>query len=482
MKNTIGMILVAVLSAVLSIAGYKYFEEPQQVIIREEVPARYTNFEGAVKSKSSSSISSATAPSDFIAGANKATPGVVNIKAKTKASGEYWWGGGGAGSSSGSGVIISTDGYIVTNNHVIEDAASLEVTLNDNRTYDAKVIGTDPSTDLALIKIKDKGNFSYLEFADSDQTSIGEWVLAVGNPFNLTSTVTAGIISAKGRNISILDDQYAIETFIQTDAVVNPGNSGGALVNTSGDLVGINTAIITKSGRYEGYSFAVPSNLVKKVINDLKEFGEVQRGFLGVDIGEISPGLAERLNLPATEGILISYVRQNTGAAEGGLQKNDVIYSINGVNVKSIPELQEQVARFRPGDKLKIGFYRKGKKELAKVVLKNMNNSTKVITPTNKGDRSIAYDLGFELLELSEGEKRRFKVKGVKVKSIIRGSKIERTNMDPGYIITKVDDKKVSSISELVEVIEKAEGKVMLEGIYESYPGKYYYAFAKGDD
>ncbi len=481
MKNTIGMIVVALLSAVLSIAGYKYFEEPQQVIIREEVPARYTNFEGNSSSSTTMTSKGATPPSDFIKGANKATPAVVYIKASSKGSGEYWWGGGGTGSSTGSGVILSEDGYIVTNNHVIEDADNFEVTLNDNRTYDAKIIGTDPSTDLALLKIKDKGALPFLQFADSDQTFIGEWVLAVGNPFNLTSTVTAGIISAKGRNISILNDQYAIETFIQTDAVVNPGNSGGALVNTNGDLVGINTAIITKSGGYEGYSFAVPSNLVKKVINDLKEYGEVQRGFLGVDIGEVSPEMAERLGLSAAEGILISYVRKNTGAEEGGLKKNDVINSINGVQVKSVPELQEQVARFRPGDKIKIGFFREGKQQTASVVLKNMNNSTKIVTSSTKGDQNIAYELGFELTELSASEKRKLRVNGVKVKSIIRGSKIERTNMDPGYIITKVDDKKVSSIEEVLDRINQAEGKVMLEGVYEDYKGNYYYAFAKED-
>ncbi len=474
MKNILLISLVSICSAIVAVSLYKYFEEPQvkEVLIREEVPVRYTNFDE--KATASTNISSAV-PSNFVSAAESVTPAVVNIRATAGNNADYWWGNS-SGASTGSGVIVSSDGYIVTNNHVIESATNIEVTTNDKRIYEAELIGFDSSTDIALIKIKEK-NLPFLEMADSDASKIGEWVLAVGNPFNLTSTVTAGIISAKGRNIEILEGRDAIESFIQTDAVVNPGNSGGALVNLNGNLIGINTAIITKSGRYEGYSFAVPSNLVRKVIRDLKEYGKVQRGYLGVDITDVNAQIAERLSLKAVEGIYISRVRSQSGAEEGGLKKGDVITRVNGNKVKSVPELQEQIARLRPGNSVNIGYIREGALRKATIQLKDQYNLT---TITKKSDsRNLLADLGFQMRNLTGDEKRRLKLSGVKVLSVTKNSKIGRTNMDPNYIITKVNEERVETVEDVLNAIKKATGKIMLEGVYEDYKGEYYYAFAK---
>ncbi len=260
----------------------------------------------------------------------------------------------------GSGVIISRDGYIVTNYHVVEGSTFFEVTLSNKKEIKAELIGTDPSSDLALLKIKEN-NLTPVSIGDSDKTKVGEWVLAVGNPFGLTSTVTAGIVSAKARSIQILRGRdYAIESFIQTDAAVNPGNSGGALVNAAGELIGINTAIVSNSGGYEGFSFAVPSNLVRKVVNDLREHGEVKRAILGVEINDVDSDIARRLKLDKVEGVLIRNVRSGTTAAYAGLRTDDVITHINGIKTSSTAELQEQIARLRPGNNISIHYIRKG--------------------------------------------------------------------------------------------------------------------------
>jgi S1-C subfamily serine protease len=356
----------------------------------------------------------------------------------------------------------------------------LEVTLFNKRTYEADVIGKDPSTDLALLKIN-KNELSFLKFGDSDSTAIGEWVLAVGNPFNLTSTVTAGIVSAKGRNINILEGNYKIESFIQTDAVVNPGNSGGALVNTNGALVGINTAIITQTGSYEGYSFAVPSNLVLKVITDLKEFGAVQRGFLGVTIEDVNEEIAKAAGLKKLEGVHIAQINPNSAADDANLKAGDIIIEINGVKVPTMPALQEQVARYRPGDQLVIKYIRKGKVLETDIILKDKRNRTTLATKKKiKEEVTLLDDLGVELREVSSEEKKILNISnGIKVISIRKGSTIDRTNLTPGFIITKVNDTKVTTVDELMKLIEKSNEKVMLEGVYEEYPGEYFYAFKK---
>jgi serine protease Do len=263
--------------------------------------------------------------------------------------------------ASGSGVIVERNGYIITNYHVVEDGSEYEVTLSDKRKFSAKMVGSDPTTDLALLKIT-AGGLRPVDYGNSDVVEVGEWVLAVGNPFNLSSTVTAGIVSAKARNINILQGSYSIESFIQTDAVVNPGNSGGALVNADGKLVGINTAIISESGGYEGYSFAIPSNLVQKVIRDLKDFGEVKRAILGVGIADINAEMAEDLGLPTVDGVYITSVKPGGSAFNAGIRKGDVIIEVNGISTSSVPELQEQVARFRPGDRISVEYFRNGRK------------------------------------------------------------------------------------------------------------------------
>ena len=471
MKQYLIIAASSLFSAILAIAGYHYFAPAREVVIREMTPAHYTNFDALEASKQRNFLSSS--PTDFSAAAAAVTPAVVNIKALQDSRGRDLWGNPSMGTSSGSGVIISPDGYIVTNKHVIDDGAYIEVTLNDKREFEAELIGADASTDLALIKIKAEG-LPFLEFGNSDSLSIGEWVLAVGNPFNLESTVTAGIVSAKGRSIDILEGQDRIESFIQTDAAVNPGNSGGALVNTNGELIGINTAIITRSGRYEGYSFAVPANLARKVIRDLRDYGVAQRGILGVFIDNVNSQLASELGLDAVEGVYITRVSPDSGADDAGLKKGDVIIAINGVKTKTMPAMQEQVGRYRPGNIITVEYIRNGKKYTAKVTLKNKSNSTELVSEKTE---NVLLELGFELRNLNREEKRRLKVDGVKVISIYRGSRIERTNMDPGFIITKIDNRPVNSVEKLVEALKNARGKVMLEGVYENYAGEYYYAF-----
>ncbi len=472
MKQYLVIAVSSLLSALIAVTAYRYFEPSKEVVIRETVSARYTNFDQMDVSKQRNFLSSA--PTNFIAASERVIPSVVNIKTIQGGGGFELWGGAAVGSASGSGVLVSADGYIVTNNHVIEDSDEIEVTLNDKREFKAELIGTDPSTDLALIKIEGEA-LPALEFGNSDSLRVGEWVLAIGNPFNLESTVTSGIVSAKGRSIDILEGQDRIESFIQTDAAVNPGNSGGALVNTNGELIGINTAIITRSGRYEGYSFAVPINLVRKVIRDLRDYGVVQRGILGVFIDEMTNERARELGLKAVEGVYINRVTPGSGADDAGLQKGDVIMGINGIKTKTLPEMQEQLGRYRPGNAVKVDIVRAGQEETIEVILKNKSNSTALVSGKNE---DILLDLGFELRELTRQEKRRIQVEGVKVISIYRGSRIERTNMDPGFVITKVDNQPVATVEEMVDYLERTSGKVMLEGVYENYPGEYYYAFA----
>jgi Do/DeqQ family serine protease len=446
-------------------------EKPREIIVRESIPARYTNYTDELLSGKLQRTFISSSPTNFIAAASKATPAVVNIKASR--GGDYFWES--LSASTGSGVIISPNGYIVTNNHVIEEGKVFQVTLSDKREYNAKLVGADPLTDLALLKIN-SSDLPYLTFGNSDSLRTGEWVLAVGNPFNLESTVTAGIVSAKGRNIHILEDAYSIESFIQTDAAVNPGNSGGALVNTNGELIGINTAIITRSGKYEGYSFAIPVDLVRKVIRDIRDFGVVQRGILGVSISAVTNNVAERLELNSIKGVLITGVHTGGGAEDAGIQKDDVILSINNVSISTMPELQEQVARYRPGNKIKISFIRNGQKKIAHIVLKNRGNTTELVN-TRKG--KVLEDLGFELRNLTKAEQKRLETKGVYVKSIYKNSLIEETNMELGFIITSINDHPIESTDDVVKQLSNKSGVIMLGGVYEEYDGEYFYEFRK---
>ena len=344
----------------------------------------------------------------------------------------------------GSGVIISSDGYIITNNHVIEDANEVEVTLNDNRTMKAKVVGRDPSTDIALLKVEGN-NLPYIEYGDSDGLRLGEWVLAVGNPFNLTSTVTAGIVSAKGRNLNILRSDYRVESFIQTDAALNMGNSGGALVNTKGLLIGITTAIYSPTGAFSGNAFAIPTTIVKKVVEDLRQYGEVQRAIIGVNIRDVNSSDAEKLKLDKITGVLITGIIDQGAAASAGLKEQDVIIELNGVTVHSTAELQEQVGRHRPGDKVTIKYIRSGKEQTAPLTLKNIVGNTDVVT----AEMGTDVVFGAKLATLSSGEKRELNIDaGVKVLEVNDG-KFSDIGIRRGYIILSVNDRKVNSASEI---------------------------------
>jgi Do/DeqQ family serine protease len=374
------------------------------------------------------------------------------------------------GSGSGSGVIVSSEGYIVTNNHVIDDASEIEVTLNDNSKYTAKIIGTDPSTDIAVLKIEAK-NLAPIALGNSDQLRIGEWVLAVGNPFNLTSTVTAGIVSAKARNINLLSDRAGqatvpIESFIQTDAAVNPGNSGGALVNTRGELVGINTAIASQTGSYTGYSFAVPVNLVQKVMRDLIDYGVVQRGYLGVQISNINQELKEKENLPNLKGVFLAKVIDDGSADKAGLKDGDVILKIGSKEVNSVAELQEEIGKRRPGDKVTVTVRRKnGNEEVKDLVLRNKDGETKLVS---KEEVSKNAALGATFRELTEKEKKELNVKnGVKIESLSAG-KLKSVGLREGMVITKVNNELISTVEQLTAKLNNKNSGVLLEVLTES--------------
>jgi Do/DeqQ family serine protease len=376
--------------------------------------------------------------------------------------------------STGSGVITTADGYIVTNNHVVSDAQGVEVVLEDGRTYTAQVVGTDPSTDLALLKIDEK-NLPIVPFGNSDDLKVGEWVLAVGNPFNLTSTVTAGIVSAKARNINILKDRMAIESFIQTDAAVNPGNSGGALVNARGELVGINTAIASQTGSYSGYSFAVPVEIVKKVINDLMNHGVVQRAFLGADMLELNGDVAKKLNIDQSHGVYIQGVNEGGSAALAGLHKGDVILGIDGKELRNAAELTEYIGRHRPGDKVELGILRDGKRSVVPVELRNLKGTTDVVQAND--DEALA-SLGVQLEELTATELNRYGLKGgLKITKIGDGKIKQYTDIRPGFIITGIDNQVVTNAAQLQKILSNKSGGVMMEGLYPNWPGRYYYAF-----
>ncbi|UCH15659.1 MAG: Do family serine endopeptidase [Bacteroidales bacterium] len=368
----------------------------------------------------------------------------------------------------GSGVIISADGYIVTNNHVVDNSDEVFVTLNDKREYEAKVIGTDPSTDLALIKI-DADELFYIPYGNSDELMVGEWVLAVGNPFTITSTVTAGIVSAKGKNLGIIQDRYRIESFIQTDAAVNRGNSGGALVNTKGELVGINTAIISPSGAYAGISFAIPVSIVKKVIADLIEFGVVQRAILGVSIQEVDAELAKEKNINVLEGVYVSELRDGGAARDAGILEGDIILQVDGVKVNSPSELTEQINRYRPGDKVNVILKRKNKTKQFNVVLRNLQGDTKIV-------KSGSYDtiLGAKIVEIDDDEKKSLGIKyGVKITELTAG-KLRAEGVKEGFIITQINNKPVYSVEDLKKIVENIKGGVYIKGIYPNGVIAYY--------
>ena len=374
-----------------------------------------------------------------------------------------------------SGVILTPDGYIVTNNHAVKDADEIDVTLFNGKSYKAKIIGTDPQTDLALIKIDEK-NLSFVAFGDSDKIEVGEWVVAVGNPFNLASTVTAGIVSAKARNINILKNQGAIESFIQTDAVMNPGNSGGALVTLEGKLIGINTAIATPTGVYAGYAFAIPVDIVKKVSNDLMNFGSVSRGFLGISIRDMDSKIAKEINIDRANGVYVDSVATSGAAKEAGVKAKDVIISIDGMETMTSSKLQEIVMRKRPGDKVKILLIRNGNERKELVATLQKQEASPKITKTKNPE--LLTDLGVQLVPISKEDQKNYKVKnGLKVTKLYNGKLKKNTNIREGFVITAVNNKEVSTIDSFIEAVEAQQGGIMLEGKYAGDPTYYYYAF-----
>lgn len=403
---------------------------------------------------------------DFLTPAKRVTPAVVHIRTSYGPGNfsvnpleQYF---DTPSRASGSGVIISDDGYIATNNHVIEDANNIEVVMNNNQRFYAKLIGADPSTDLALLKIKSR-KLPFVTYGDSDNVSPGEWVLAIGNPFDLNSTVTAGIISAKARNIGILRDKnnLQVEAFIQTDAAVNPGNSGGALVNLRGELIGINSAIATSTGSYSGYSFAIPVSLVKKVMDDLLEYGQVQRGLLGIQITDVNATIAEELGLSVSQGVLVNRVNPASAAEKSGILEGDVIVAINRHAVNSVSELQEWVARNRPGKEIDVTYLREGKRKDVKARLKNNEGNETVV------HKEIQHELGGATVEdVQYKDLVKLQMEGgVRVTRIGKG-KWKDAGIRHGFVISHVDKIAVDNVEDLNRILDFKRGGILIEGYY----------------
>ncbi|WP_200974543.1 Do family serine endopeptidase [Echinicola sp. 20G] len=485
----LSIILASVIGGLVALAGVSILSPGDKVVTFEE--KQNTSLVNWLKDDKFSVPDGI----NFVASASQVTPAVVHIKSKVTMQSSNRGGNpleeffefrypdnGGQGRpregvSSGSGVIISEDGYVVTNNHVIEDAKDIEITLYDNTNYKAKLIGTDPTTDLALLKIE-ADNLPFVPFGDSDQTQVGEWVLAVGNPFDLTSTVTAGIVSAKARNIGILrnesNNNLQIESFIQTDAVVNRGNSGGALVNLSGELVGINTAIASQTGVFSGYAFAVPSSIVKKVMDDLLEYGTVQRGLLGVSIIDVSPAFEESLgkDLGVSQGVYVAEVNEGSGGEDAGLQEGDIIIGIDGVATNTVSKLQEMVARKRPGDKVSVKYLRDGKENEVDATLKNISGTTKIVK--KEAPKLAEFEsVTFKDLELSL--QRRLDVDGGAVIDEIDNDKWEEAGAREGFVVTHVGRDKIKGANDLIATLKRNKGEeVMVLGIYPNGQKSYF--------
>ncbi|UMB60619.1 trypsin-like peptidase domain-containing protein [Lutibacter sp. A80] len=466
MKKILSIVLFSALGGALTLGTYKLFiEKPQMVIEKsiEEGPV-------TVAANYTRSMGDAIEETDFTVAAEKTLNAVVHVKNTSYKTvrdpfAEFFYGQGSGTKQysqvgTGSGVIFSSDGYIITNNHVVKDATEIEVTLNNKKVYKAELIGSDATNDIALLKIKEN-NLPYITFANSDAVKVGEWVLAVGNPYNLTSTVTAGIISAKGRDLH--GNGVVTDSFIQTDAAVNPGNSGGALVNTRGELIGINTAISSRTGSFIGYSFAVPSNIAKKVIEDLMEFGNVQKAVLGVKGGELNGKVAENLDIDVSEGFYISSVIDGSGAAKAGLEKDDIIINVDGVKITSFADLTGFLNTKRPNDSIEVTFIRNGEENKTNVVL-------------SKNEISKVSSLGLELKNIEAEELKKLNIdNGVKVVDITN-EELLYYGVKSGYIITAINGEKVYSVDNLNSIIStKTSGQVLriemlnLEGETERY-------------
>ncbi|MDR2496680.1 MAG: Do family serine endopeptidase [Tannerellaceae bacterium] len=496
-KNVLGIVIIAAISIGAAIGTSAY------LINNRHIPSQNRNeelygFKQPVRMVNYGTVAAENI--DFTYAAEAAIHAVVHIKSTVTQRGrgqqyidpfEYFFGFGGRGYQRqpqpqigfGSGVIISTDGYIITNNHVVEQADEIEVTLNDSRKFTAKLIGTDPTTDIALVKIEGK-DLPTMPFGDSDKLKIGEWVLAVGNPFNLTSTVTAGIVSAKGRGTDLYlyggggdRERNKIESYIQTDAAVNRGNSGGALVNTRGELVGINTMIMSETGNYAGYSFAIPISIAGKVAEDLKKHGTVQRAVLGVymkDVKNLSED--EKKSVKVLEGAYISDFTAQSAAKSAGIESGDVIVAISDGKIKSGSELQEKISRYRPGDKVKVTVDRNGSSKTFTVELRNSQGNTELV----RGQGDAAEVLGAAFKEVSDKQKKELGISyGIEVAAIFNG-KLKDAGVNKGFIIMLANDQKISSQQDLEKIVEriiKAGGEdqlLVLKGVNPNGRNRYY--------
>lgn len=496
-KNFSTLVLSAVLGSAITLGSLQLLntnndEAPSQALV-EQTPVVQTTYNPSNKEESTV----AGVPFDFTAASEKVTPAVVHITSVQNGSGRSdesqvpdqfrqffgpFFQDRGSQSpkvGSGSGVIINDRGYIVTNNHVIDNADEVEVILSDNSTFKAEVIGTDPSSDLAVLKVE-ANDLPYLSLENSDDVKIGEWVLAVGFPFNLNSTVTAGIISAKGRSINIIQDNdgdrttnTSVESFIQTDAAINPGNSGGALVNTQGNLIGINTAIASPTGSYSGYGFAVPSNIVSKVVSDLIEYGVVQRGWLGVTIQNVNAQSAEELGLKVKLGAYVADINPASGAKDAGLEKEDVIVNIDGHDIDRTSQLIGYIGSKRPGDKVKVTVNRNGREMDFTVLLKNRDGNLKIV---KESPAEVVSSLGVVLENLGEDKLEDLGISyGVRVSRIGKGKIQQFTDMKDGFIITKIDGQRIYSKKDVTKILKNKDGGVLIEGVYEGESRKYYY-------
>lgn len=497
MKQFGTLLLAAILGSMITFFAFQWFVEPNSNVKIEHVQGTPINNIGYTTDSNGVLI-----PLDFTGVAERVTKAVVHIRSTSSSRNvqresndpwQFFFGPNGQvpngpSQSSGSGVIFNESGYIVTNNHVVQGADQVEVTFYDNKTVKAEVIGTDPDTDLAVLKVIGK-NLTHLSFVNSDESKVGEWVLAVGNPFNLNSTVTAGIISAKGRNINIINSNNqsfgpngeqlpstAIESFIQTDAAINPGNSGGALVNLSGGLLGINTAIASQTGSYVGYGFAVPANIVSKVVEDILAYGTVQRGWLGVQVGSVTSELARVNDLDVNEGAYVSGFAEKSAAKDAGINEGDVIVKIDEKEIKTSTALIEYIGRKRPGDKVNITVNRKGKSLTIPVTLKNKDGKVETV---KREDKDAVTSLGVQLEDIEPKTLKALDLtNGVRVKSLDNGRITRYTDMEKGFIITKVDDIAVKSAKEVNDILKKKKSGdlVTFSGVYEDFPREYIYA------
>lgn len=497
LKQIFTIIAISATTAIISVWGYGKLTQKHFTGIQEagKLPVNYAGYFGNNNAPNSL---------DFTAPATAATPAVVHIKTKTKARqvtnnlpkqrnpfGDMFGGGdmfeeffGGPRmqmipeqKASGSGVIISEDGYIVTNNHVVANADEITVTLPNKKSYKAIVVGTDPNSDLAVIKVDGTG-LPYLVYGNSDDTKLGQWVLAIGYPLNLDVTVTAGIISAKARNIGILDGRTnpdiknPVESFIQTDAAVNPGNSGGALINVNGEVVGINSAIASQNGSYIGYSYAIPINIVKKVVNDIIKYGMVQRAFIGIQYAPENLTEEERKQQGVKEGsgVFVMEVPESGAAAASGIKKGDFITKVNGSKVESGPEMVEQIARYKPGDKVAITYTRDGKEMVANVTLKNKVNTTAVVKQS-----AIADKFGAEIITADKKVTVANEISGGVIVKKITGGAMKKSRIEEGFIITSINGIEVKTVEEFNAILKTAKGTIYLDGVYPGYSDSYRY-------